>query len=105
MIAQTALITREVARSYQTGSDEAASSYSEIRLGRLWNSNFETKEILGVVLRTDDFHEWQLHTPPALHASPGHCKDPRVVDVDRDIDGVSVGRQFPAFDHMHLSGM
>ncbi len=31
------------------------------------------------------------HTPPALQASPGHCKGPRIVDVDRDVDRVSVG--------------
>jgi hypothetical protein len=57
-VSVAALIMRAVARSYQTGSNEAAKSYLEIGLGRFWNRNFKTKEILSVVLRTDDFHEW-----------------------------------------------
>jgi pimeloyl-ACP methyl ester carboxylesterase len=53
------LLKKATTRFYrETGSDEAAWSYSEIRLGRFWNRNFKTNEILGVVLRTDDFHEW-----------------------------------------------
>src|SRR5258705_11659142 len=67
-------------------------SCSEIRLGRLRNANFKPDEILAVVLRTDDLFEGSLlRAPPALQASVGHCKDPGVVDVDRDIDRVSVG--------------
>src|SRR5262249_7006753 len=83
----------------------AISSYSKIRLRCFWNGNLETDEVLAVVLRTGDFLKRRPHAPPALQASIGHRKGPGILDVDRDIDRASIGRQFPAFDHMHLHGM
>src|SRR5262245_7673223 len=75
-------------------------SHSEIRLGCFWNGNLETDKIVVVVLGTNDFPERLLHAPPALHAPVRHCEDPRVLDVDGDIDRTSVGRKLPAFDHV-----